>query len=201
MRALGAMVPCLLVAVLSGCGGESTAPSEPRPAPAPPPSAPAPAVTPPADDEAAGNNAVPDAGMIDPDEFVYDETIVDDLYEQLEADAAALRRDNGGEAALPADFPDDIQLPEDFALQAATGGGSEMFVQGASQQSAGDLASHFLQGMQTTGWTLADQSEDSSPFHQKYELTFSKDGRAVVVSIISNDSLADQQVTLTVQDP
>lgn len=106
-------------------------------------------------------------------------------------DGSQMRMATGDDLSLPADFPRDVYLPREYALNSVVEMGPVTMVQLSSAQTVSDLYASADQAMQSLGWkqVMAMRQASGSAVlgfekdHRRASLTFSSgasDGRTLV---------------------
>lgn len=106
-------------------------------------------------------------------------------------DGSQMRMSTGDDLSLPADFPRDVYLPREYALNSVVEMGPVTMVQLSSGQTVSDLYASADQAMQALGWkqVMAMRQASGSAVlgfekdHRRASLTFSSgadDGRTLV---------------------
>lgn len=98
----------------------------------------------------------------------------------------------GESAALPADFPRDVGLPEGHALTQVKRSGTATVIELDAPGKLDDVAARFRERMEAAGWTAAAIAQPAAGHAQAWE----KDGRAVVAWLAPTDAGVHLQLQL-----
>ncbi len=112
----------------------------------------------------------------------------------VQTEQGTLTHSSGENVPMPADFPADVVLPDDYAVMSVMTMGPASSVVMRSRDSIAGLYAHFQQGQAGEGWkeTLSMQGADGSM------LGFEKDGRSLLVNL-GHDDEGGTTISLSLQ--